>query len=212
MAGASVTGDTTSPATAVSLFGLPCWINAEGERFVNETCHYSERCKVAAQQTNHFCWGVTDSSNPYVETLEATIAEGGVQVYKADTLEELAEMIGVPVDTFLATVEKYNADYAAGNGDTVYGMPESDMIPLLLAPFYAQRVQPLNMFCMVSLKVDDNCHVLNSKGEAVPNLYGVGEVAVGNCFFESYACSGSAIMIALSTGKIAALDAIANMQ
>ena len=36
--------------------------------------------------------------------------EKGVStVHKADTLEELAEQMGVPVDTFMATVEDFNS-------------------------------------------------------------------------------------------------------
>jgi len=211
-AGVSFVYEANTPYGGVSLVGLPLWVNKNGERFVNENIHYSQKSKAAAQQEGHYAWGITDSSNAMVPTIEAAIAEGGLPVYKADTLEELADMIGVPTDAFLASVEKYNEDYAAGQGDTVFGLEQEAMIPVLQAPFYAQRVQPLNMFCMVSLKADDNCRILNSKGEAIENLYGAGEVVIGNCFFESYACSGSAIKIALSTGKIAALDAIANMK
>lgn len=211
-AGLTYVYEANTPYGGVSLMGLPLWVNKNGERFVNENMHYSEKCKVAAQQEGHYAWGIADSNNPVVSVTEAAIAEGGLPAYKADTLEELAEMIGVPVDAFLASIEKYNADYAAGNGDTVYGLEQEAMKPVLEGPFYAQRVQPLNMFCMVSLKADDNCRILNAEGNVIENLYGAGEVIIGNCFFEAYACSGSAIKIALCTGKIAALDAIANMK
>ncbi len=211
-AGLTYVYEANTPYGGTSLVGLPLWVNTSGNRFVNENMHYSEKCKVAAQQDGHFAWGVTDSSSAFVSVIEAALAEGGLPVYKADTLEELAEMINVPTDAFIAAVEKYNADYAAGNGDTVYGLEQEAMVPMLEAPFYAQRVQPLNMFCMVSLKADERCRILNAQGNAIENLYGTGEVVVGNCFFESYACSGSAIKIALCTGKIAALDAVASMQ
>ncbi|MDO5378155.1 MAG: FAD-dependent oxidoreductase [Clostridia bacterium] len=211
-AGLTFVYEANTPYGGVSLMGLPLWVNTDGERFVNENIHYSEKCQAVAQQKEHYAWGITDSTNPAADTIEAAIAEGGLPAYKADTLEELADQIGVPKDALIASIEKYNEDYAAGNGDTVFGLEQGAMIPVLQAPFYAQRVQPLNIFCMVSLKADDNCRILNSKNEAIENLYGTGEVVIGNCFFESYACSGSAVMIALTTGKIAALDAAASMQ
>ena len=43
------------------------------------------------------------------EDIEEGIAEGWC--WKADTLEEVAEMAGLPVENVLATVEKYNGYY-----------------------------------------------------------------------------------------------------
>jgi len=193
--------DANTPYGAVSLVGTSFWINQEGERFVNETGHYYDMARDLKNQTNEMAWGIADKNNPNIEALEGAVSEG--LTYKADTLEELAELIKVPADKLTAIVEQYNADYEAGNDDSAVGRANSSMKPVLEGPFYAQPVRPILMFTLTGLKADDNCQIFNVSGETIPNLYGVGEVIFGNTFFDNYIAGGSAIQNAIMTGRIA---------
>ena len=211
-AGANERYEANSKYGGVSLTGLNIWVNQSGERFCDETKMYYEKSRDANAQEGHFAWGITDSTNPAVDTLEEALSMGLGFTYKADTLQELAEQIGVPADALVASVEGYNQDIAGGmefqhlaGGSSVAG------IPIQQAPYYAQKVRPLLMFTLTSLVVDDNCRVMNASGEAVANLYAVGEVAIGNIYFDNYACCSTAVQIALMTGRIAAEDAAAAM-
>ena len=67
------------------------------------------------------------------DKLEELAAEGNC-VYKADTLEELAEMIGA--ENLTATVEAYNKDVAAGE-DTAFGRSPESMVAFEEGPYYA---------------------------------------------------------------------------
>lgn len=72
------------------------------------------------------------------DKLEALAAEGNC-VYKADTLEELAEMIGA--ENLTATVEAYNKDVAAGE-DTAFGRSPESMVAFEEGPYYAVVTVP----------------------------------------------------------------------
>ena len=51
--------------------------------------------------------------NNFGETINSLVADG--RAYKADTLEELAEQIGVPADHLTAAVEEYNRHCLGGD-------------------------------------------------------------------------------------------------
>ena len=72
------------------------------------------------------------------DKLEELAAEGNC-VYKADTLEELAEMIGA--ENLPATVEAYNKDVAAGE-DTAFGRSAESMVAFEEGPYYAVVTVP----------------------------------------------------------------------
>ena len=72
------------------------------------------------------------------DKLEELAAEGNC-VYKADTLEELAEMIGA--ENLTATVEAYNKDVAAGE-DTAFGRSPESMVAFEEDPYYAVVTVP----------------------------------------------------------------------
>ena len=72
------------------------------------------------------------------DDFEALAAEGKV-VFKADTIEALAEMAGL--ENLAATIEAYNADVAAG-ADSAFGRTVETMIAVEEGPFYAVETVP----------------------------------------------------------------------
>lgn len=77
-------------------------------------------------------------SNNGWDKMEELAATGNC-VYKADTLEELAERIGA--QNLVATVEAYNADVAAGV-DSAFGRSPEKMIAFEEGPYYAIETVP----------------------------------------------------------------------
>lgn len=194
-----------TPYGLASWLGFPVWVNQEGERFTNESDPYYINSQKIVKETGAKAWGIGDASSAYAQTLEAAVADG--YAYKADTLEELAGMIKVPVDTLKATIEAYNAEASGENG--VYHGQTRVVTPLEKGPFYAQPVRATLLFTMTSLTVNDNCQVTKVDGTVIDNLYAAGEVAFGNMFFERYIASGSAVQNAVMTGRIAGEHAAA---
>ncbi|WP_216898463.1 FAD-dependent oxidoreductase, partial [Nocardia alni] len=97
------------------------WVNAEGERFMNETQPYDQAGHEMARL--HRETGVTHTRTHWVFDHRQFTRDGfgddpavGVRqewfdsgaLRRADTLDELAAIIGVPADKFRKTVEEYN--------------------------------------------------------------------------------------------------------
>ena len=126
-------------------------VNINGERFMYEDVAYGARNTILRDQPEHRMITIFDAnysdqvygwgSDPTVPTVAngtpekiAGFVEKGV-LLAADTLEELAEQIGVPADALVATVNRYNELCALGT-DLDFGKASRYMQPIETAPFY----------------------------------------------------------------------------
>ena len=100
----------------------------------------------------------------------------GQDGWKADTLEELAEKIGVPRSTFHATVSRYNKLCAKGHDDDFGKRPEL-MTPVCQPPYYALKISGALLHIPAGLSVDTDMNVLNEYHEKITGLYAIGNVA-----------------------------------
>lgn len=101
----------------------------------------------------------------------------GGHVFVADTLEELAEKMGVPADVFVATVKRYNELCAKKHDDDYYKLPNY-LKPIETAPFFAIRSHMATDGVFGGLDADENVNVLNA-GQPVEGLYCAGDT-IGN--------------------------------
>ena len=99
--------------------------------------------------------------------LQAQIDDGNIVV--ADTLEELAEKMNVPADTFIATVQRYN-DLVDLGEDLDYGKRAEIMIKIEEPPFYAGALKATLLSASGGLHCDETCHVLDANDEVIPGL------------------------------------------
>ena len=105
--------------------------------------------------------------------------------FKADSLEELAEQMGVPADAFAATIERYNELYDKGV-DEDFGKRADRMAPVRKAPFYATAITPPKFRNTVGgVMSDEHVHALDADNMPVPGLYLAGSM-VGNRFHGCY--------------------------
>ena len=121
--------------------------------------------------------------------LDYSIEKG--QAFKADTLEELAEMIGVPADQFVATVARYNELVEKGV-DEDFGKDPADLQPIVQAPFYASH-NVAQLLCMTSgLSIDEHYRVLDAQDYPIEGLFAIGN-ASGNFYANDYPvpCQGN---------------------
>ena len=112
-----------------------------------------------------------------VRAAMAKYLENGLCV-KADTLEELAEKMDVPVDNFVATVGRYNEMYKQGRDDD-YGKRPVLLTGIDKPPFYALKFGPSMLNVFGGLLTDTKLHVLDKNREPVPGLYATGMIAGG---------------------------------
>ena len=100
---------------------------------------------------------------------------------RADTLEELAEMLDVDKDEFLKSVERYNKMCEQGE-DTDFYKEGHFLYPIKEGPFTACMVAPGLLGVCGGIHISDNFEVLDAEDKPVEGLY-----AIGNCAGDIYA-------------------------
>ena len=81
---------------------------------------------------------------------------------QADTIEELAEKLGLPADQLVATVERYN-ELAAKGSDDDFGKEPSRLRPVQEAPFYGMQVDSWPLCTLDGLCVNGTSRCSTSK-------------------------------------------------
>lgn len=125
-----------------------------------------------------------DSVATTQQTIENGVENDPKNYFKADTLEELAALIEVPVDTFMATVERYNKLVDEGEDKDFY-KDQVFMTPIKEGPFYATRVGAGLLAVVGGLHIDDNNQVMTAEDEVIPGLFAVGNVS-GDMYAQDY--------------------------
>lgn len=139
--------------------------------------------------------------------VEKAVASG--KLLRADTLEELVEKTGLPMEQTLASLERYNRMCAEGN-DRDYGKRALRLFPVEKGPFYAARFIPATMIAVMGgLESDEEARCYDEEGKAIPGLYVAGNVQ-GNRFSVDYPLTvpGLSHSIALTFGRIAGRNAV----
>jgi 3-oxosteroid 1-dehydrogenase len=211
-------------------------VNRNGVRFVDEASGYDDFGKgMVADQlktgSNCPCWLVFDAH------FREKFTAGGIMptpvlpdrrippdwwdhyIFKADTLEALAEKIQVPAQALAKTVANINTysrngqDPEFGRGGNAYDRffgdptvtPNPSLAPIETAPFYAVAINLGDLGTKGGLKADARGRVLRADGQPIPNLYAAGN-ASGSPFGNCYPGAGGTIGPALTFGYIAAND------
>ena len=187
------------------------FVNQEGNRFVNEYAERDTLASAALSQTNGIFYHIADQAmiptlqNKATQEDVDAMAEKGI-LYKADTLEELAEMIGCPAENLIASVEKYNSYVDAGVdadfGKNVFGTK------IETAPFYAVIEKPSVHHTMGGVQINTNAEALDTDGNVISGLYAAGEVTGG--IHAGNRLGGNAIADCFVFGRIAGTNAAAS--
>ncbi|MBR2834946.1 MAG: FAD-binding protein [Coriobacteriales bacterium] len=185
-------------------------VNRKGERFANESTPYDNMLFAAGRQPGGvFCQvfdgncdadiirfktiGCASYTRAMVEYAGFTAEEfidfdgGSETFFKADTLDELADMLGfegADKETFLATCEHYNELFDAQK-DTDYGKEAYRLSELRTPPFYGCWFGGSLLTTLDGLRVNAKLQVLDADYNVVPGLYAVGD-ASGSFFNTNY--------------------------
>ena len=126
----------------------------------------------------------TPSSSCYGPKEAWTAAARSEKALKADTLEELAELMEVPVDEFVASIERWNTMAAAGK-DEDFGFPGDMMMTIDTPPYYATKEFADGLCTAGGLLVDTECRVLDKNRTPIEGLFAAGVVS-GGMFYNTY--------------------------
>ena len=105
-------------------------------------------------------------------------AKGSQEAAKADTVEALAEMVGLDPQTLQETVERYNVACDAGVDWDYFKSPET-MIPLSEGPFYALGGKLSTDGAFGGVLVNPSMQAYRPDGTLVDGLYVTGDFASG---------------------------------
>jgi succinate dehydrogenase/fumarate reductase flavoprotein subunit len=208
-------------------------VNKDGRRFVNESASYHDFVE-AMLRTNEAspcipAWLICDRSfirdyglglvHPGAgrHAIERYVMGGYLQ--RAETLEALAQRIGVDADNLRRTVGEHNryaatgVDEAFGKGGTEYNQfngdpankPNPCLRPIEHAPYFAVAVYPSTMGTCVGLSTDGDARVLDGRGEPIGGLYAVGN-DMGSLFRGVYVGPGITLGPALVFAYRAVMD------
>ena len=196
------TGPETAKAGDNGFFwmGSQPWlkINADGERFFNESGTYEGSLHADEYNKGHVHYSLFDSNwTTYVQqfqmhgcsrlvpfengadpnipyqAIENGMLPGLIEngfVIQADTIEELAEGLGLPADKVKATVDHYNELAYAGE-DTDYGKEQHRLTPVDTAPFYGAKNTGYVLCTMDGIQIDTNMNAIDTEGNLIPGLY-----------------------------------------
>ena len=126
-------------------------------------------------------------------------------IKRADTIAELAGLIGLDPDILTQEVENYNAACESGV-DTAHGREPDSLMPIANGPFYAVLVTPSLVCTGGGARRNMDGRVYDHQGGFIPRLYEAGEL--GSMFSDLYQ-NGSYITEAMITGRNAARAALA---
>lgn len=203
--------DPVETSAGNPLFAQPYCIsiNRDGRRFMDESKGYVVHGKAVLDQPGQ---GVALVFDETIKALAgpsisyATFRRLGIKVAKADTLEELAKMIGMPVEPFLDTVRTFNA--AVKEQSAVGANPPKQQMAFKIEKpkFYAfHPLVPGITLTFGGIMTDERAQVLEPDGRSIAGLYAAGEGA-GHAFFDDY-IGGSALTNCLVMGRIAGQQA-----
>lgn len=217
----------------ISAFQPLFWVNQNGRRFVNED--YAERnfsFSGSAQSMQDAVFSILTQSqiddmvenggiygcgeyihagdplDQFWDQYNEQVDAGNEAIQKADTLDELAEKIGLEADALKAEIERYNG-FCEKGVDEDFGKDPDHLRPLEEGPYYSFALN-VGIFATVGgLKINEDSQVLDTNDEVIPGLWAAG-CEVGGLYGDAYdvsICEGSCQGYAVYTGRRAAESA-----
>ncbi len=119
-------------------------------------------------------------------------------VVKDDSVEELARKLGLDAAALRTTVDKWNADCAAG-ADSQFG--RTHKLNAIDGTLYGYKFGVGAHYFMGGILINENTQVLNENEQPIPGLYAAGEVTGG--FHGTQRVDGSGTGDAIVFGRIA---------
>jgi fumarate reductase flavoprotein subunit len=186
-------------------------VNREGNRFVDEEHRRDEVAQAILKQRGKYAYLIASKNVAHAKITEY-IQDGFV--VQGDTLEELAQKIGIDPEKLVQTVNKYNG-YVEARNDPEFKrglyreMGKKQVFPgkIETPPFYSLKVTPGIHHTCGGLRINGKGQVMDAiEGNVViQKLYAAGEVIGGT--HGTNRMGGNAITDCIVFGRIAGMNA-----
>ncbi|MGY6646250.1 MAG: FAD-dependent tricarballylate dehydrogenase TcuA [Salinarimonas sp.] len=191
-------------------------VNQNGDRFYDEgedvwPKRYAIWGRLVAAQPDQVGYSIIDSKS--IDLFMPSVFPPVV----ADTLEGLAQQLGISGDKLTRTVERFNAACSPGDfhptekdGLATRGLepPKSNWArPIDTPPYYGYSLRPGVTFTYLGLKVSPDAQVQTAQGP-LANVWAAGEIMAGSILGQGY-LAGFGMTIGTVFGRIAGREAAA---
>lgn len=186
------------------------YVTPEGERYVDEAEYFYTRTRLL----NEKGFGDTHMIIPHVlyerhkEGIDKAMEIN--RAFKADTIEELAEKMGMKPDVLKKTIERYNELVELGH-DSDFSKPSEYLYPIE-APYIGLDLKGNLNDTYVSLRININAQVIDTNGNIISGLYAAGGAASAQTLNQEYIGSGAALLNGLTFGRVAGAHAAKSLQ
>ncbi len=213
-AGSPEVGDLNlGDLTARLSYPLGIMVNQDARRFIDEgtdfkSYSYTVMGPAILRQPGGIAYQIFDQQT--VERLEARYGSGTPPVL-AETIEALAEKLGLHPEALARTVKAYNAAVQDGTFNPAIkdGKRTQGIVPaksnwalrLEKPPFVAYSVRCGITFTYGGVMVNEAGEVMRRNGTPIAGLYAAGEIT-GGIFYHNYP-SGAGLMLGAVFGRIA---------
>lgn len=195
------------------------WVNVQGERFTNEAGFDKDILVDLLNQDGSTYWAIFDENTrddfgsrgaAWLNTATDghPLLDNPDTANKAQSLEELAAMAGLPSEALIASVQQFNRMVEAGV-DTEFGrFGQVGNVPPKIAqpPFYAVQMFPMTRKSMGGVAIDMQGRALNDEGQVLPGLYAAGEINGSVGINGKHGMDGMFLGPALLTGRLAGMS------
>ncbi len=174
-------------------------VNRRGERFWNEAQGYSEAARAVLGQPGGEAFAIFDERIAAIarQFEDYKRAEAASAIRSCDTVEELAETLGLPPEALADTLAAIRPGRTDAFGRTFGPTP-------LAAPYYGVRVTGALFHTQGGLCVDSSARVLRRDGTPFANLFAGGGAACGvSGSADGGYLSGNGLLAASVLGRIA---------
>ncbi len=217
--------DPSGERALVTSNPLAIWVNAEGNRFADESRADKFNVPAVLEQTSGTYWAIFDAEGRKTfgvrdalwldgDTIANEIVNNDAIVQVADSIDALAREAKLPGDALGAAVERYNGSVEQGSDDDfARSMTGGRAAPKKIEtpPFYAVQLYPVTRKSMGGIAIDMSARALDESGKLVPGLYAAGEVTGAAGINGSVGMSGTFLGPSLMTGRIAGQTAVADL-
>jgi len=149
-----------------------------------------------------------DNIDDFDDVVADSIANNNPDIVVADSIEELAEKLGINPEALVDTVDEYNE--MCESHDSQFFKPRQFMKPIRKAPFYAGKFRPSGYGTLGGIKINDNAEVIDNNWNPVPGLFACGTDTC-TIYGDSYMflLPGNTMGYCLNTGRFAGESAAA---
>jgi fumarate reductase flavoprotein subunit len=179
-------------------------VNANGERFCDESRGYSEQAAIVLAQPEGMAFDIFDERIAAIARQFADFrqAEAAGAVIEASTPSRLAERLRLPLAALARSFDDVDAA-KRGNGPDRFGRSFAGRPPLA-SPFKAVKVTGALFHTQGGIAVDAQARALSVQGDPLPNLFAAGGAAAGVSGSQASGyLSGNGLLTATVLGRIA---------